>query len=796
MCGIAGFSGIKNLTPQQARLANAKMKLLGMYNQSRGIHGCGLYINGVIHKGIDDTVNKKNTKEFDEFLSNEDFIWPELDVTKTNLMFLHTRQATYGAHVEANTHPFRVKSQEGDNDLIGVHNGTIEAIWTGLCVKYGIDHVKEHIGVDSKALYTIIERHGLEVLNEYKGFAALLWTRKNDPNSLFVYHGASRKDRITETLWEERPMNFLRTAEGLYFSSMPESLRAIRDSKKQEVEELEHNVVFKVTNGKFTSTKVAVSRADANLTPIYTHTPSVMKRDEMLPVHTQQGCRVAGSHVGFDQHRNLRAIAEESSRNAALREARDAASKGPKSPSESLVWRETCPPVTLAAVNKETIRFYQGRYRRVGGKLCDALLFVKDRGIIGEEGDSDAKPVWFWQGVMLRDQECYELMVLESKVKNSWVSQVTSNWAYNISRYSKYPVTNLESEAVDADNFFRFSWYYDERIVEHAQMRPEFSGRCYTITKGFCVNVIPSNKDDKQVLTPKPGELFKNSALPGLDMTCGYNETVPDEVETSIPNKSVYDIVFIDVAAFFKVASAVEIQAMQEFTRDSLRQMWHCFPSENEVQSELWTSVRTAVAAQKTIREGLADIDNQLENYITIIGKNPTVIESIEEKTMGLEEKMRFYDRHGHWPEDSALPFRLGKSKGTAVVDAQNPKGIPNDLPWSDPDDEMEAYQEKLRDYHLEQVDNLIAEAHIEQKRHKEDEAVREANKLVDIAVATIHELSNVADDLQAMDDSDYAQDAANIIYKGVETFRHELGEVCSVHHQPDAIMKLNQIVQ
>jgi len=813
MCGIAGFAGVKNLTPQQARVVTANMKILGLYNQSRGTHGCGLYINGVIHKGIDDIVNKKNTKEFDDFLSNEDFIWPELSVPKNNTMILHTRQATWGAHVEANTHPFRIKPLQGDNDLIGVHNGTIENVWTTLCKKYEIDHVKESMHVDSKALYTIIERHGFDVLNEYKGYAALLWSRKNEPNSLYVYHGASRKDRTSEEIWEERPMYYLRTGEGVYFSSMYSSLNAIRESLKQEVETLEYNTVFKITNGKFTSTKVSIDRKDANLAPVYVPTTNSHVRrggEEMLPAvpFTQQGCRISplnggrnGSAVGFDQHRNLRAIAEESSRNASLRESRevreDEMRRDLKTPSESIVWRETCPPTTLATYNKEAVRWYQARYRRAGGNLCNGVLYIKDRGIVTEEGESDVKPYWFWQGVLLRDQACYEAIVLESKVKNSWVSQLTSNYAYCISRFSAHPVTNLESEAVDANNFFRFAWYHNERIVLNAQFRPEWSGRCYTISNGFCIKIVPSNGDDRKVLEPRKGDnidLFSATGAP-IDLCCAYNESVEDvqdvEVVEETPmdaprtKKSNFDIIYKDMEHFFTVADPIEIQAMQEFVRDNLKQMWNQFPTETEVQNELWTGVRTSIAANKTVREGLNDVDCLLEKYIKIIEKSPELMAGIKEKIPNLEDQMRFYDKHGYWP---------GEEKGS--------ENFHSDMPWErEPQNISDQQEARMQDFleasgaiEVDHIDSALE--HHEQKIFKEEELLREVNKHMDIAIATVQELNSIADELQAMDESDYAQDAANVLYKAVGACKHELGEACSVHHQPNMIMQLNQIVQ
>lgn len=783
MCGIAGVSLIKNATPAQCRIATNKLKILGLFNQSRGTHGCGLYLNGEIYKGIEDLVAKKNTKEFDDFISNEYWVWPEMDLTKGNIAFLHTRQATNGAHIEANTHPFRIKSEDPKNTLVGVHNGSIEGIWS-LCTKHGVDHAGLHIHVDSKALYTLIDIVGIKILEEYKGYAALLWTKPSEPNSIYVFHGATRKDRNSEEIWEERPMWYLKTAEGIYFSSLVSSLNAIRESKKQVVEELEYNTVFKVTNGKFTGTKTVIDRRDANLTPAYV---APVRRTELEgPIQQGANCRVL-LPIGFDQHRNLRVIAEESARSAALREGKEERdtnlTKSLKTPSESIVWRETVPPVTLATFDKDAIRYYKGRHRRAGGKLCCNLLWIKDRGLIGEEGEEGVKPYWFWQGVMLRDKDCYEQMVIESKIPGGWVGQLTSNWAYGISRFSKNPVTNLDSEAVDANNFFRFSWYFDERIVKAAQVRPDFSGRCYTISNGFCIKIIPSNADDKEVLEGKQTELDltpphapivgdgwkRNSAgILVRDANCCTNPSV---------EKSVFDIVFDTLDDVWPVLTVVHKQAMEEYVADDLRQKWHGHPREEDVQNELWMSIRTAIAAGKTIREGLNDKMNTLESYVKIVSEAPPIsIDSIE-AIPSFVDRMEFYDKYGHWPDDDRPKV---KDK------------VRNDMPW-------DLVEEEGNDEPLIDAENFVGINqvldYIENKREKEQAMLAETNKHVEDLIGSMNEISNIADELQCRDEDDYAQDVANVVYKGVATLKNELTEACALHHQEGQIQKINQLV-
>src|SRR5450759_4483115 len=101
MCGIWGFSG--NQPPDISRL-----KILGLYNQTRGLHSCGIYYSNEILKGVDDN------KLFSAFIANN-FIE---SVEGANVFIGHTRNATYGSHSEANAHPFLINDR-----MVLAHNG-------------------------------------------------------------------------------------------------------------------------------------------------------------------------------------------------------------------------------------------------------------------------------------------------------------------------------------------------------------------------------------------------------------------------------------------------------------------------------------------------------------------------------------------------------------------------------------------------------------------------------------------------------------------------------------------------
>ena len=175
-CGIFAFCGDPKLIDRNLmRCIMTKFKILGLYNESRGKHSCGVFMANEITKGVDEK------KLFSDFIQKTHFFDP-LE-TGNFVMIGHARQATHGTHTEANAHPFLV-----ENDLVLAHNGVIKNVWS-LCSKYKQSHT--NIQVDSLALATLIHKHGFKILNEYEGAAALLMTRLSEPNSIYFYKGSS-----------------------------------------------------------------------------------------------------------------------------------------------------------------------------------------------------------------------------------------------------------------------------------------------------------------------------------------------------------------------------------------------------------------------------------------------------------------------------------------------------------------------------------------------------------------------------------------------------------------------------
>jgi len=208
-----------------------KIKILGLYNQTRGVHSCGVHIDNQTVKGTGDL------KLWMDFIAATPL--PATIESGDKVILGHARQASSGSypHNAEKQHPFHIGNK------IGQQNGTIKNDWD-LARKYKIN--RNEWEVDTQLLYTIMDRHGYDVLEEYTGFAALMWKHADTPNELFVFKGASPYEK-DDKFYVERPLYYLREDDGYYFSSMPEALDAINDDREAfKVETVPHNSVMRL----------------------------------------------------------------------------------------------------------------------------------------------------------------------------------------------------------------------------------------------------------------------------------------------------------------------------------------------------------------------------------------------------------------------------------------------------------------------------------------------------------------------------------------------------------------------
>ena len=241
MCGIAMYVGNKPANID-------KMKILGIYNITRGEDACGIVINNKVSKGINDYQKGIKTANFSNFIEKIDLETSEEDSNFTCIV--HNRKASTSFNDRSNpdhAHPFEIKDESGQVVMIGAHNGTIR----------NCEQLKKDFGmvgtfdVDSQLILSILAKNRkskkpFEVLEKYEGKAVLTWFYLDEPNILYVWKGGSKEYTASKEITEERPM-FVYQKEELnqhYFCSIKEALYAI-GGNDSNVYSLDLNKVYK-----------------------------------------------------------------------------------------------------------------------------------------------------------------------------------------------------------------------------------------------------------------------------------------------------------------------------------------------------------------------------------------------------------------------------------------------------------------------------------------------------------------------------------------------------------------------
>jgi predicted glutamine amidotransferase len=443
MCGIYGASAKKG-----KKLNLQKIKMLGVYNIQRGTDSCGYYYSGHIDKGIGEYAN------FTKFIEKNEIERGDL---VGEIFMGHTRKSTLGANTFINAHPHEI------GNYVQTHNGTIKNA-DDICDKYGIDH--KHLAVDSQMLGAAIEKVGFKVLEEYEGYAALAMTFKDDSESLYLYHGASREKEGGD-LWEERPLFFLKQPEGIYYSSLAESLNFISTTKDKAIQ-MYTNCVLRITNGVFTDYEYEVKREHMNITKTVYYNNYYANSNgyynNYKPITTPTN--VVAKELPFDC----------------------CDIKQPKK-DDMDIFKENY-PIEWA---EGGVYYRRGRFYTGDNKLLHGVYDISRKGnATAPTGSIFKDTFYFVRGAMMRDKKGYDTLINDVRDISTNLLQ---NTAYFLSKYSRYPVISLPTEgtAIYAKHL-KEQWYKDGNAFS-GSYTPKFSKRTYTIASGKLIN-IKSYKED------------------------------------------------------------------------------------------------------------------------------------------------------------------------------------------------------------------------------------------------------------------------------------------------------------
>jgi len=734
-CGICAFSPVLKITEAQKNLAYAKMKLLGAYNQERGGDGCGMLLNGQVYKGWRSYQEpKKDTQLFKDFISD-----PEIKALKYEggVIIIHSRKGTIGGNSKNECHPFELKNGADPRlNMTIVHNGTISNMYK-LCQKYDVPF--EDWKVDSHGLAMIMAKSGLEVLKDYEGYAALVWNLEGEPNSLFIYHGLYCEyttDTIEDSL-EERPMYVLETPEGMYFSSMENSLDAIAETG-QKVNFVDYNCVYKVKNGKWTNFEYKVDRLHGPNTKTKHVAASYNSTQRIVG---QTGFYRKGVWEWYNPHLHMEDDIDQEIEAYNCCNNRTMSRVGQQIipfnngvstldsvvPHASRIWDEALP--YQAAGPDHKVYFWKGRYwNHIYNALAHGKLYLNKKGVVYTGSGQGIEETWFYKGVMIKGQISWNNLN-ESITLKRVDSDATINFAAEVSYYSVYPVTNYWNESLKATNYLRFGFFMDGKRMSIKKFSPKYSSRNYEINKyGYLIDITTSEKDKDLQIWEVP--------------------KAPVETKTEVSD-SVYDRIFTSTVDAMTTITADQYYSLLFFSFDYMckGKKNSLYPDAEEVEQEVRGVIDCAVAKGHSIRKEIEDANNRLEYYENKVNRvNDIAVEPWKKKS--IRELLGISTPNSGTlvtkPSETTIAQKLVATENEIVEEPD----INEDDPLDPPDSEV--------------IKRDIVETRI--------------NELI----VTLGEINNEVDDLSALLEDPYAQEVSDFMYRTLTTIKHKIAEIAN----------------
>lgn len=241
MCGIFGFAG--KLGNHEFNIL--KFSTLGAMNDARGGDSAGAFIDKKFAHAVGDQ------KLFLNFTIKNNFL-NEFQGVPVQYALGHCRKASVGKKTILEAQPVVIPGEEDIPEFAMIHNGTL-LNHEELRDKY-LSKTPDHF-TDSQIFAYIVYYYGFKVLTEYYGAGAFAFLdyRTKTP-TMYLFRGESPLYKTSPNTSSERPLFWLKKPDGIWFSSIKESLEFI-DLGENSVEEVPANTLFIIKDGKVVSSK-------------------------------------------------------------------------------------------------------------------------------------------------------------------------------------------------------------------------------------------------------------------------------------------------------------------------------------------------------------------------------------------------------------------------------------------------------------------------------------------------------------------------------------------------------------
>lgn len=746
-CGLWGLCSNREI--DEAMLD--KLKMLGFFNQARGTDSCGYFNGEDIVKGVD------SKKEWHEFVVDNKV---RLAESGSKVFIGHTRKSTFGAHTEANAHPFDINGR-----LVVAHNGTIDNAFT-LCTQNGIP-VKD-INVDSQGLGFLIEKLGWDALKKYKGAAALLIYDREKPDSLFVFHGWSKKWRTMEAE-EERPLYYLLAEEGVYFSSIRAALEWINKGKSAEkIKVVPHNTVFEICAGEGKPKEaVHIEREWANVesevaVSVYPKRYTDYEVEKYKPKPLLPAKKVDTVYTPI------------------------------------YIQRESIPDKYDKKV--PGVFYWKGRYwTTYDMQLCNGPLTVNKRGEIVGMNDLHQTRVancFFYMGVMLASEEKYRYINNELGSENTtlYMQLMTpdQNFAMYISNYSKYPVCNIDDEACKI-YINREKWYLGGVFAHAKAIQPVFGDRIYHFVNGACVK-ITGRKEDEPYITEKRSEAKKQEAATIVPFWGGTGKELPfpplgtalikplsvksepavhDIPEEVLEYYRLFKTVFVTETEAKERLTSVASDALENYAEDLIKLIMREDPTDELVEKIMKETIHTAVLRSETLSDVMDTGLQTAMNYIYDAYEEWLEDQESEEETEEIEVVDLMKEQEASMGAENA-------------PDSVTDKDVRTLFNMSSPNAEM--YESEDGGINFKSLEEL------ENENISENEDTEEALQRMDLVIQYMSCLKRDSEKLAVLGKSNLALDLAHELTMFIDVTAVQLKEVSAKHKQTLLTSKLSKI--
>lgn len=778
LCGLFGFSGDPKLMDKNmVKAVIAKVKILGLYNIDRGKHSCGIYIDGAVQKGVD------GDKLFSDFISNNELHDP--NNSKNYTIIGHTRQATHGTHIKKNTHPFVV-----DDNFVLAHNGVIRNIWE-LCNKNGINH--SDIQVDSMGLAELINKLGFKVLNDYKGYAALLMSKANEPNSLYMYRGISKRTATGE-MEEERPLYYMQSEEGIYISSIEKSLLAISDNITDKVKIVEGGIVHKLTNGKMTKSKFNIHRDTVNIETYTTGNVTTYGNNAYFP-----GSGYPKVGVGT---RTVNGTTTTTNNNS-----QEPVNYKPSTTFDKkivpMIWHETLPARVEKYKNSSGVIYHLGRYWIVENdeiKQAHGRYWVNKKGKVCNYKIGDVGNIYFFEGVMMRNEKCYNLCSEDIDLVNEFY-----NYAQVISKYSEYPVcntrANIQSSCKTIADYYKYRWFLNGNSVGNHGFTPKFSDRNYVMKDGLLhiiglqpgLEIKGTSVNLESYVAERNGVSSNTSVsvIAPLQKTTEQLSEIKKEITQNLlpfkmdNNKKEYDLSnfylrWKSICELRMTLSELELRAIRYYVADIMMIEMGMSPKnvyEHAVDVQLNIFFSLCIDTRLNLNESWDNQYNDITKYLEIAEKNPDG--DIFESKEPVQDVCEFI------PKTDADKHPLGVYNDV-VVEENDPITDQIMKQWNGEIDKEPNPIDKAFDDEQAKVPSISESLDMYEAEEK-DEKIYSVQDAVDF----LADVRECADELQSLNDDDFAQEFANLIYTSIDPLLHSMKTLTEQHKET----KLSQYI-